>query len=374
MQRDALQRLINWKGKTDRKPLVIQGARQVGKTWLMREFGRLYYAKTVYVNFDSQPEQGKLFAPNLDTQRIISSLSLQFHTDITPKDTLVIFDEVQECNRALVSLKYFRENAPEYHIIAAGSFLGVAAHDGSSFPVGKVDMLTLYPLSFLEFLRGIGEEGLADAARSLDYALITGLKSRFIELLKHYFYIGGMPDAVLSFSRERSFEQVREVQRAIVHSYQADFSKHIQSADIPKTLMVWNSIPAQLARENKKFVYSDVKQSARAREYENALTWLTASGLAYRVNRVSLPNLPLISYVDAGCFKLYMLDVGLLSARSALDIKTLLEPSAALFNHFKGALTEQFVLQELKALDDDLPIFYWTNAKNTAEVDFIIQK
>jgi predicted AAA+ superfamily ATPase len=373
MQRKLMQRLVRWKNSPGRKPLLIQGARQVGKTWLMKEFGSAYYRAVVYANFDDRRDIQDIFTPNLDTRRIIASLASVYQADIRPEDTLIIFDEIQECNRALISLKYFRENAPQYHIVGAGSFLGVAAHAGNSFPVGKVDMLTLYPMTFSEFLSAIGEDRLAQAAAALDYPFIAGMKNSFIECLKHYFYVGGMPEAVFSFSQTRDFEKAREIQKIIARNYQADFSKHIHSADIPKAGMIWESIPAQLARENSKFLYSGVKPGARAREYENALSWLVASGLVYRINRVSLPNLPLFSYREHEHFKLFMLDVGLLSAKAGLDIKTLLDPNPLVFNHFKGALTEQYVLQELVALDKDLPLFYWTNAKNTCEIDFVVQ-
>ena len=374
MQRIITESLIRWKNNPIRKPLIIQGARQVGKTWLMREFGRNYYINTVYINFDDMRVFHDLFNPDLNIKRIITSLEQIMHVKIHMENTLIIFDEIQECNRALVSLKYFCENAPEYHIMAAGSFLGVAIHEGNSFPVGKVEIKNLYPLTFYEFLNAAGENNLSEAAEKQDYAYILGLKSRYVELLKHYFYTGGMPEAVLAFAENRNLERIREIQRAIVASYSADFSKHISPADIPKVQLLWNSIPAQLAKEKKKFVYSEMKHGARAREYENALAWIVKSGLAYQVYRVSLPALPLISYQEREHFKLYVLDIGLLAAMTNLSIATLLAPDISLFHHFKGALTEQYVLQELKALDDYLPVFYWTNAKNTSEIDFIIQK
>jgi predicted AAA+ superfamily ATPase len=374
INRNIIESLLEWKNKLLRKPLIIQGARQVGKTWLMREFGAAFYKNTVYLNFDDMRELHELFTPNLDTTRIIVSLRHIADIKIEPENTLIIFDEIQECNRALASLKYFCENAPEYHIIAAGSFLGVALHEGNTFPVGKVEIKTLYPLTFFEFLEAVGEGGLVQAAVQQDFVCIEGLKSRYISFLKYYFFTGGMPEAVLAFANDRNLEQVREIQRAIVKSYSADFSKHIGHSDIPKVNLIWNSLPAQIAREKKKFIYSDIKPGARAREYENALAWLVNSGLAYQINRVSLPGLPLISYQEREHFKLYMLDVGLLAAKTELDINTLLVPDTSLFNHFKGALTEQYVLQELKALDGNLPVFYWTNAKNNYEIDFIIQK
>jgi predicted AAA+ superfamily ATPase len=374
MQRNLFERLALWKEKPGRKPLIIQGARQVGKTWLMREFGRSSYTDTVYVNFDHNPKIRDIFAPDLDTRRILASLEAEFRQKIVPDKTLIIFDEIQECNRALVSLKYFCEDSPEYHVMAAGSFLGVAQHEGNSFPVGKVDVMTLYPLSFAEFLNAAGETGFVEMTAALNWPMIRGLRERLAELLKYYFYVGGMPEVVQTFVRERNFDEVREMQRTIIRNYSADFSKHIAASDIPKVGLLWDSIPAQLGKEKRKFIYSDMKSGARAREYENALSWLVKSGLVYQVNRVSLPNLPLISYREREHFKLYMLDIGLLSAQSGLGIKTLLEPNTAIFNHFKGALAEQYVLQELKVLDDQAPVFYWANDKGTAEVDFVLQK
>jgi predicted AAA+ superfamily ATPase len=373
MQREALQSLMDWKEKPGRKPLVIQGARQVGKTWLMMEFGRRAFGNTVYINFDSSSRIHEIFQPDLDTARIIASIEMEFHTRINAENTLLVFDEIQECNRALVSLKYFCENAPEYHITAAGSFLGVAMHAGSSFPVGKVNLLTLYPLSFAEFLAGIGEERYAKALSGRDFPLIAGMAGKMIGFLKKYFFVGGMPEVVLSYASREDYDEVREIQLAITANYNADFSKHINPSDIPKARLIWESIPAQLARENKKFLYRDVKSGARAREYENALNWLVNSGLVYQVYRANLPGLPLASYQERDHFKLYMLDLGLLSAKSGLDIRTLLNSDNSLFTHFKGALAEQYVFQELKALDNEMPIYYWANAKNTSEIDFLIQ-
>jgi predicted AAA+ superfamily ATPase len=373
MQRDALQNLMAWKDKTDRKPLIIQGARQVGKTWLMMESGRRAFENTVYLNFDSNRRAHELFQPDLDTARIIAGIELEFHTKINAETTLIIFDEIQECNRALVSLKYFCEDAPQYHITAAGSFLGVAMHSGSSFPVGKVNLLTLYPLSFAEFLAATGEDGYAKALSSRDFSLIAGLAGKMIEFLKKYFFIGGMPEAVLSYTSHEDYDAVREIQLVIAANYNADFSKHIHASDIPKARLIWESIPAQLARENKKFLYRDVKSGARSREYENALNWLVNSGLVYQVYRANFPGLPLASYRERDHFKLYMLDLGLLSAKSGLDIRTLLGSDTSLFTHFKGALAEQYVFQELKALDKQMPLYYWTNSKNTSEIDFLIQ-
>jgi predicted AAA+ superfamily ATPase len=374
MEREALQSLMAWKDRPGRKPLVIQGARQVGKTWLMTEFGRRAFGNTVYINFDNNRRVHEIFQPDLDTSRIIASIEMEFHTKIDAENSLIIFDEIQECNRALVSLKYFCENAPQFYITAAGSFLGVAMHPGSSFPVGKVNIFTLYPLSFAEFLAAIGEETFVKALANLDFPLLAGLAGKITEFLKKYFFVGGMPEAVLSYVSHEDYDAVREIQTVIAANYNADFSKHINPSDIPKARLIWESIPAQLARENKKFLYKDVKSGARAREYENALNWLVNSGLVYQVYRANFPGLPLASYRERDHFKLYMLDLGLLSAKSGLDIRTLFESDTSLFTHFKGALAEQYVFQELKVLDDKMPLYYWTNSKNTSEVDFLIQR
>ncbi|MDR0730595.1 MAG: ATP-binding protein [Treponema sp.] len=365
---------MTWKDRAGRKPLIIQGARQVGKTWLMIEFGRRAFKSTVYLNFDSNRRIHEIFQPDLDTARIIAGMEIEFHTKIDAETTLIIFDEIQECNRALVSLKYFCENAPQYHIAAAGSFLGVAMHPGSSFPVGKVNLLTLYPLSFAEFLAAIGEESYARALASCDFPMIAGMAGKMIEFLKKYFFIGGMPEAVLSYASHGDYDAVREIQLVIAANYNADFSKHINPSDIPKARLIWESVPAQLARENKKFLYKDVKSGARSREYENALNWLVNSGLVYQVCRVNFPGLPLASYRERDHFKLYMLDLGLLSAKSGLDIRTLLGSDTSLFTHFKGALAEQYVFQELKVFDNAMPLYYWANSKNTNEIDFLIQR
>ncbi|GHV07006.1 ATPase [Campylobacterota bacterium] len=373
MQRNAIARLVEWKNKIGRKPLVMWGARQVGKTWLAKEFGRQSFQNTVYINFDIDRSVRELFDQDLYPQSLIKGLEGMYNAQIDPAKTLIIFDEVQECNRALVLLKYFQEIAPEYHIVAAGSFLGVATHQGNSFPVGKVDMITIYPMSFDEFLVGIGEEKMSDILNELNLSLIAGVSGRFASLLKTYFYVGGMPEAVETYAQTKDFNAVREVQNRILTSYRADFSKHIASTDIPKARMIWETIPLILGRENKKFQYSQVKSGGSAREFETALDWLVHSGLVYRVHKIKTPNLPLSSYQENEHFKLYMLDVGLLAAAAALDIKTLLAPNNDLFTHFKGALTEQFVCQELKATDKNYPLFYWKNDKGMAEVDFVIQ-
>ena len=311
MYRSAIEKLKKWKVSYFRKPLIIEGARQVGKTWLMKEFGKECYKKTVYINFDSNKQMNDLFSSDLNIERIVMGLEIYSDTTITPDDTLIIFDEVQEVPAALSSLKYFYENAPQYHIICAGSLLGIALHEGTSFPVGKVDFLKLYPLSFDEFLLGIGYEKFYKLLNSGDYALINSFSEQFIYLLKQYYFIGGMPEAVLRFSHNKDFNEVREVQKRILEAYEQDFSKHAPSDIVPKIRMVWNSIPLQLAKENKKFIYGLVREGGRAKKFETAIMWLCDCGLVHKVSRITTPNLPLKAYEHLKAFKLFLLDVGL---------------------------------------------------------------
>ena len=316
MYRSAIENLKKWKDSYFRKPLIIEGARQVGKTWLMKEFGKECYKKTVYINFDSNRQMRELFSSDLNIERIIMGLEIYSDITITPDDTLIIFDEVQEVPAALSSLKYFYENAPQYHIICAGSLLGIALHEGTSFPVGKVDFLKLYPLSFDEFLLGTGYDKLYKLLNSGDYALISSFSEQFIYLLKQYYFIGGMPEVVLRFSHNKDFNEVREVQKRILEAYEQDFSKHAPSEIVPKIRMVWNSIPSQLAKENKKFIYGVVREGGRAKDFETAIMWLCDCGLVHKVSRITTPNLPLKAYEDLKAFKLFLLDVGLLGCMS----------------------------------------------------------
>lgn len=371
MQRKAIKQLVEWKNRKNRKPLIIKGARQVGKTWLMKEFGKTEYKNFAYINFENNERMSLLFSADMDIKRIIAGLELEANCKIIPEETLLIFDEIQECPKALTSLKYFYENAPEYNIVAAGSMLGVALHSGTSFPVGKVDFMELYPLSFLEFLKALGEDGLLSLIDNLDFELIKTFKDKYIRLLRQYYYIGGMPEVVSAFIQTQDFEKARTIQKAILMSYEQDFSKHVPHATVPKLRMLWKSIPSQLSKENKKFIYGLIRHGARAKEYEAALTWLCDCGLVYKVSRITKPALPLIAYEDIGAFKLFVSDIGLLSAMTELDVKTLLEGDK-IFEEFKGALTEQYVLQELKNVKD-LPVYYWTSDKGTAELDFIVQ-
>lgn len=370
MYRITMEKLLKWKQSKRRNPLIIEGARQVGKTWLMKEFGRLSYADTIYINFDSNSRMAELFASDLDTDRLIMGLELYAGHKIDADNSLLIFDEVQEVPRALASLKYFCENAPQYHIVCAGSLLGIALHQGTSFPVGKVDFLKLYPLSFKEFLMATGNERFAELLDQQDYPMITAFKQTYIDALKYYYYVGGMPEAVQSFAENKDFNEVRDIQKRILTAYEQDFSKHAPNEIVPRLRMLWNSIPSQLAKENKKFIYGLVREGARAKDYETALMWLCDCGLVHKVSRVNAANLPLRAYEDLKAFKLFVVDVGLLSCMSGLRQKTLLEGND-LFVEFKGALTEQYVCQQLKTIDD-LNVYYYTNDRGSCEVDFIV--
>ena len=370
MYRIAIEKLYKWKSSKRRKPLIIEGARQVGKTWLMKEFGKQAYADTVYINFDSNSRMADLFSADLDTDRLIMGLELYAGHKINPENTLLIFDEVQEVPRALASLKYFYENAPQYHIVCAGSLLGIALHQGTSFPVGKVEFLKLYPLSFSEFLMATGNERFAELLKNQDYEMITSFKQTYIDALKHYYFVGGMPEAVQSFAESKDFNEVRAIQKRILAAYEQDFSKHAPNDIVPKIRMLWNSIPSQLARENKKFIYGLVREGGRAREYETAIMWLSDCGLVHKVSRVNAAGIPLKAYEDLKAFKLFIVDVGLLGCMTGLRQRTLLDGDD-LFVEFKGALTEQYVCQQLKTIED-LGIYYYTNDRGSCEIDFVV--
>jgi len=370
MYRVAIEELYKWKEGKRRKPLIIEGARQVGKTWLMKEFGNRAYENTVYINFDSNSRMAELFASDLNTERLIMGLELYAGRKIDPTNTLLIFDEVQEVPRALTSLKYFCEDAPQYHIMCAGSLLGIALHGGTSFPVGKVNFLTLYPLSFKEFLMATAGERFAKLLDAQDYQMITPFKQTYIDALKQYYFVGGMPEAVESFIEEKDFIEVRKIQKRILAAYEQDFSKHAPIDIVPKIRMVWNSIPSQLAKESKKFIYGLVREGGRAKEYEAAIMWLCDCGLVHKVGRVNAAGIPLKAYEDLKAFKLFIVDVGLLGCMTGLRQRTLLDGND-LFVEFKGALTEQYVCQQLKTIGD-LGIYYYTNDRNSCEVDFIL--
>ena len=373
MKRFALENLKNWKEKPDKKPLLIHGARQVGKTWLMQEFGKKYYKNVAYIWFEDNVRMKNLFADDLDPKRLLIGLEAETHQKIIPGETLIIFDEIQACPKVLTSLKYWSEDAPEYDIVAAGSMLGIFLHEGVSFPVGKVDFMDLRPMSYCEFLGAMGEEQLCKLLEDRDWKLIKVFRDKFLSYLRLYFYIGGMPEVVQSFVNKKDLFEARAIQKKILKSYEGDFSKHIPGIEILKVSQMWNSIPAQLAKENKKFIYKEVKKGASSKTFEFALEWLVRCGLIHRIARISKPAMPLKSYEnESGAFKLFLVDVGLMSAMAEVDSRAILEGDA-LFTEFKGALTEQFVCQELKTLDD-VYIAYWTNeAPSLAGIDFFLQ-
>ena len=347
MRRDAMQQLYDWKEKTTRKPLIVRGARQVGKTWLMKEFASSAYRQFAYINFEDNEVMKDVFQKDFDVERIL--MAIQLVTGIVvDTETLIIFDEIQEAPRGLTALKYFQEKAPQYHVVAAGSLLGIAMHSNDSFPVGKVDFMDLYPLSFSEFLEAVGQEAFARLLAKKDWGLIAAFRSKLIDLLKQYYYVGGMPEVVNAFINHKDY------------------------AEVPRIRMIWRSVPAQLAKENKKFIYGVVKEGARAKDFELAIEWLIDAGLIYKVSRVKKAGIPLSAYEDFSAFKLFLLDTGLMGAMSGLPPQALLEGNV-LFSDYKGAITEQYVLQQLKSVKG-LSIYYWSSDTSRGELDFLLQK
>ncbi len=371
MYRNLIQKLVKWRDSSNRKPLILQGARQVGKTWLMKEFGALYFNRVAYFMFEKNKTLQDVFAEDMNTDRILEALSLLAGFKIS-QDDLIIFDEIQSCPDAITSLKFFCEEKRNFHIIGAGSLLGVALHKGVSFPVGKVKTLTLNPLSFHEFLDAVGEREKCQAIAEGKFSLLKPLHNDLLAWVKRYMYIGGMPEVVADYVENRDFTSVRQLQNEILNNYQKDFSKHIPKEELAKVQMVWKSIPSQLAKDNQKFIYGAIKHGARAKDFENAIAWLESCGLIHKIHRVKKPAFPLSAYTDLSAFKLFMSDVGLLSAMSHLDAKILLGKTD-LFEEFKGALTEQYVLQQLLASEKDLDVHYWTNDTSTSEIDFVVQ-
>jgi hypothetical protein len=371
MKRDRLGDLILWKEDQRRKPLILRGARQTGKTWLLKEFGKTHFGKLVYVNFEETSNLQYLFKNDFDIPRIITALQIHSQTVIFPEDTLIVFDEIQSAENGITALKYFSENAPQYYLIAAGSLLGMGLHSKVSFPVGKVDFMDLRPMSFSEFLSALNEDSLAEKVKKKEWESLLLFHNKLIEYLKYYLYVGGMPEVVKMFSETRDWEQVRKVQYQILHSYEADFSKHTPTEIVPRIRMVWQSIPAQLAKENKKFVFGVIREGARAKDFEIAIQWLVDCGLLLKIHRVSKPGMPLIAYQDLSVFKLFIHDVGLLAAMAGIHVRALIE-GETVFTEFKGALTEQYVMQQLR-IKSNIYIGYWTNERSTSEVDFIIQ-
>lgn len=374
MERQALQDLIKWKDSPYRKPLILKGVRQVGKTWLLKEFGRKFYSNTAYFNFEEYPEYNEFFNKTKDVKRIIPNLAMASGQEILPEKTLLIFDEIQDCPEVINSLKYFCENAPEYHVACAGSLLGISLAKPSSFPVGKVDFLSVYPLNFQEFLTATGSGNLAEYLEQID--VIAPIPEAFFnplsEKLKMYFITGGMPEVVKQWVETQSVGQIQSTLINIINAYERDFQKHPDITQFPKISRIWNSVPSQLAKENKKFMYKAVKEGARAREFEDALQWLVNAAIVYKTYRITAPELPLSGYEDLGSFKIYLSDVGILRRLAKLDPSAFREGNR-LFTEFKGALTENFILQSLIPQLDAMP-HYWSRINPSYEVDFIIQR
>lgn len=371
MQRTIMAELVRWKTRRNRKPLLLKGARQVGKTWLMKEFGHKCFKNTAYLNFDSGGRISRIFDEDYDIRRILQLINIETGVKVEPEETLIIFDEIQEVPRAISALKYFCENAPEYAVIAAGSLLGVSIQEGVSFPVGKIDLLEVHPLSYVEFLKAVGEDALAESIESADYGIMNVFSDKYIHWLKLYYYIGGMPEAVKDYVENGDIYEVREIQKRLLELYENDFSKHTPSQELARIRLVWNSIPLQLAKENKKFFFGQIRQGARAKDFELAIEWLLDCGLITKVYRVSKPSIPLKAYTDFAAFKIYLLDVGLLGAMSDLDARSILEGNQ-LFLEFKGALAEQYVLQQIVAETAYTP--YYFSPSSHSEIDFLVQK
>ena len=370
MKRLIINQLISWKENSQRKPLILNGARQVGKTYILKAFGKLHYRNVAYVNLDSQKELAKVFEQDFNVTRIIRSLSAFLNIHIEPQHTLIVLDEVQECPAALHALKYFCEDAPEYHVVVAGSLLGISMHGNSSFPVGKVDMLRMFPLTFEEFLMALGEEQLIKLMKDGETEVIDTLSGRFVDCLRQYYYTGGMPAVVKEYITSGNLQSVRQLQKQILFDYRRDFSKHAPAEQVPRINLVWDSIPAQLARESKKFIYGALKKGGRAKEFEMAIQWLIDAGLVYRVYRANKPSLPLKFYEDLSAFKLFSLDVGLMGAMADSPAEAVLVNNQA-FVEYKGAMTELYVLTQLQPTG--IPIYYYSSNDSLSEIDFLVQ-
>ena len=367
-----MAQLIKWKSSPRRKPLLLEGPRQVGKTWLLNEFGHEEYQRIAYLDLEETPTLRTIFEGDFNTTRIVSQLQIATGVPISPHDTLIVFDEIQACPKALTSLKYFNQQANDYHIACAGSLLGVALHEQSSFPVGKVNFIPVNPLSFTEFLRAIGQELLANVVAEQDWDIIAPFHERLVTILRDYLFVGGMPEAVASFSQSHDYSQVRECQKEILQAYDRDFSKHAPPEQIPRIRQVWQSIPGQLAKEQHRFSYGMLASGARSRTHRTAIDWLVQAGVIMEVKRVSAPRIPLSGYADPDAFKLYLADVGLLGALAELGVSTVIEPDR-LFTEFRGSLTEQYAAMQLFTAFGRAP-YYWTNGGGTAEVDFVVQR
>lgn len=367
-----MSKLVDWKNKPRRKPLILNGARQVGKTWLLKEFGKAQFENVAYINLDGNLRMQEQFELGYDISRIISAIQFETSEVVSEGSTLIILDEIQACPKALTSLKYFYEEAPGYAVAAAGSLLGITVHEGSGYPVGKVDTLDLYPLHFREFLVATGNGSLCDLLDSGDADLINGFSSKFVPLLRQYYYVGGMPEVVSSFLGRGLLEDARDVQLEILRGYERDISKHLGRTETEYALAAWRSIPSHLGRENKKFVFSHIAQGARARNYQAGITWLTQAGITTLVRRISKPGIPLCPYADDTAFKLFLVDVGLLGAMAQIDKETVIGGND-IFEEFKGSLTEQYVCQQLVS-DCGLAPYYWSAENSSGEIDFLVQK
>lgn len=372
MERLILQQLIEWKNSKDRKPLILNGARQVGKTWLLREFAKREYKQEAYIVCRKNELARQIFSQDFDVDRILRGLRALTSVDITPHDTLIILDEVQDIPEAIEALKYFYESAPEYHIAVAGSLLGISLHENVSFPVGKVNVIDVFPMNFGEFLLAKGEKECYNLLQNRDFAVLNPLHDKYIDLLRQYYYVGGMPEVVKKYVETEELKEVRRIQKEILLGYERDFSKHAPKDQVPRIRMVWKSIPSQLFKENKKFIYGALKKGARANEFEIAIQWLTDSGLLYKVPRCTKPALPLEIYEDLTSFKLYMLDLGLMGAMVNTDPAQVLIKND-IFQEYSGGLTEQFVLQQMKSQHIS-PIYYHKTDDSRLEIDFLIQR
>lgn len=370
MERSIYSSLKKWKESPTRKPLILQGARQVGKTYILKEFGAREYSEVVYINCDDNNDMQNMFV-DYDVDRIIRSMSAISGVSIKPSTTLLILDEIQEVERGLASLKYFCEKAPEYHVAVAGSLLGITLHEGTSFPVGKVDMLYMYPMDFEEFLLAMGKEQLVELLRSNSWAALTPLRGMLTELLRQYYFVGGMPEAVKTYVERGDIWEVRSIHSKIIDAYRNDMSKHVPKQQVQRINMVWNSIPSQLARDNKKFIYGALRKGARANDFEIAIQWLVDSGLVHKVHHISKPVVPLKFYEDMASFKLFLLDCGLLGALSETPPEQILIGDNV-FEEYKGAFTENYVLQQLKSLPRTF-VYYYSNDNSTLEIDFVVQ-
>jgi predicted AAA+ superfamily ATPase len=372
VERDVMTKLEDWHASARRKPLLLEGPRQAGKTWLLRELGRRSYDQTAYVDFEQTPSAGAIFDGDFDADRIIGQLQIATGVKLTPGRTLIVLDEVQACPRALTSLKYLGEHAGGHHIACAGSLLGVALHAESSFPVGKVNFIPVGPLSFAEFLRAQGEVALADALTAENWDSLAPFHERLVRLLRDYMFVGGMPEVAAEFAASRDYSLAREIQLEILKAYDRDFSKHAPSAQVPKIRAVWQSIPAQLAKGQRRFSYAGLGPGARSRTHLEAIEWLAQAGVVHQVTRAAAPRQPLAGYADSSAFKLFLADVGLMGALAGLSAQAVIDPGR-LFTEFRGSLTEQYAASELSAAFGAAPR-YWTNSSGSAEVDFLVER